>query len=74
MVTLYSKTVCPKCIVAKAMLEDSGIKYEVINMDNDIESRDRLVDLGFMSAPIAEYEGKYYANTNQIQELIQELK
>lgn len=74
MIKLYTKTVCPKCIVAKGMLDSEDVLYESINLDQDSEARQKLSDLGFMGVPIAEHEGKFYVNPNEIQELIQTLK
>jgi glutaredoxin len=73
-IKLYSKTVCPKCIVAKAILDDSGVEYEVFNLDQDEEAKQKLKDLGFMAAPIIEYNGNFHTNTNQLQELLQDIE
>jgi glutaredoxin len=73
MVTLYSKTVCPKCVVAKGILDENGIKYKVVNLDQDKESAVKLLSLGFMAAPIVEHDGKFFVNNSEIQELIEEL-
>lgn len=74
MIKLYTKTVCPKCIVAKAMLEDSGVVYEAFNIDTDNEAKQVLVDKGFMAVPIAEHDGNFFTSNEQIQGLIEELK
>lgn len=74
MLKLYTKTVCPKCVVAKAMLNGNEIEFEVINVEQDEEARNKLKDLGFMSVPIAELNDKYYTLPNQSEELLDDLK
>lgn len=74
MLKLYSKTVCPKCIVAKVMLDDGEVEYEVCNIDQDEEASQKLKELGFMAVPIVEYNGEFFTTTNQLQEVIQGLK
>jgi glutaredoxin len=74
LIKVYTRTVCPKCIVAKAMLEDSELEYELINVDKNKDAKQKLNDLGFMAAPIVEHDGKFYPSMPEIQKLIQELK
>jgi glutaredoxin len=74
MLKLYTKTVCPKCVVAKAMLNGNDIEFEAINVDQDEEAKNKLKDLGFMSVPIAELNDKYYTLPNQSDELLDDLK
>ena len=50
-VTLWS-TNCPKCNVLKSILEQKGIKFELV------EDADKMIEKGFMSAPILEVDGK----------------
>jgi glutaredoxin len=71
---LYTKTVCPKCIVAKAVLEEEGVRYETVNTDQDDVARELLLGKGFMGVPVAEHEGEFYASLPEIQGLIQKLK
>lgn len=72
---LYTKTVCPKCIVVKRALAEKGIldEVKVINVDTDEDARDLLLDKGFMGVPILEHEGEFYTTVPAIQELIQSL-
>lgn len=73
MIKLYTKTVCPKCIVAKAMLSDSEIEFTEVNVESNDEAREKLLDLGYSSAPIVEHDGNYYTN-EQLLGLIQDIK
>lgn len=74
MLKLYTKTVCPKCVVAKAMLNGNNIQFEAINVEQDEEARFKLKELGFLSVPIAELNDKYYTLPNQSEELLDDLK
>lgn len=74
MVKLYTKTVCPKCLVAKSMLTNNEVSFEPINIDTDEKSKQKLIDLGFMAAPIAEHDGKYYCTLSEIEDLIEQIK
>lgn len=74
MLKLYTKTVCPKCVVAKAMLNGNDIQFEAINVEQDEEARFKLKELGFLSVPIAELNDKYYTLPNQSEELLDDLK
>jgi glutaredoxin len=74
MLKLYTKTVCPKCVVAKAMLNGNEIEFESINVEQDKEANQKLKELGFMAVPIAEYKDKFYILPNQSDELLDDLK
>ena len=51
MVTVYSKNNCPFCVRAKQLLESKGVEYTEINIENDLESRQMLLDKGLRSVP-----------------------
>jgi len=42
-VKVYTTTVCPYCIRAKALLSKRGIAYEEVNVSGDTAARDWLV-------------------------------
>jgi len=73
MIKMYTKTVCPKCMVAKAFFTNNDVDFEVVNLDEDLESAEKLRKLNFMGVPIVEHEGKYYTNTAEFQELVDSL-
>ena len=50
-VTFYS-TRCPKCRVLESKLKAAGIEYTEVN---DV---DKMITLGFKSAPLLEVDGK----------------
>ena len=51
MLTVYSKTNCPFCEQATALLERKGIKHRVIKIDENQEAREFLLAQGFRSVP-----------------------
>ena len=51
MMTMYSKTVCPYCDQAKALLNSKNIEYKVVNIEEDSEGRNFLVSQGLRSVP-----------------------
>lgn len=73
MITLYTRTICPKCILIKGTLDSAGVEYEVKNLDTDTEAEEKIRAEGIMSLPIAEHKGKFYVDTNPIIALIPQL-
>lgn len=51
-VTLFS-TGCPKCNVLKQKLDTKGVQYDI---SSDV---DKMMELGFMAAPILNVDGNY---------------
>ena len=44
-VTLYTTSMCPYCVAAKALLNKRGIAYDEINLSRDPDSRRELVNI-----------------------------
>jgi glutaredoxin 3 len=42
-IELFTTTYCPYCLRAKALLDKKGVPYQLIDLSNDDEGRDRLV-------------------------------
>jgi len=51
MLTMYSKTNCPNCDKAKAFLENKGIEFRVVKIDENETAREFLMQQGFKSVP-----------------------
>jgi glutaredoxin len=51
MLTIYTKYDCPFCDRAKALLENKGIPYKTINIQDNPKSKDFLMDQGLRSVP-----------------------
>ncbi|MFJ7982366.1 glutaredoxin family protein [Lysinibacillus xylanilyticus] len=69
---LYTRTVCPKCMLVKTMLDGADVDYETVNLDFDLKAEEELKEKGFMGLPIALDAGEYYADIPAIQALIAE--
>ena len=44
-VTIYSTTWCPSCVSAKRLLDDKGIAYNEVNIEEENISREQLVEI-----------------------------
>ncbi|KMV70697.1 glutaredoxin 3 [Rosenbergiella epipactidis] len=43
-IDIYTKQTCPFCHRAKALLDQKGVKYHEIAIDNDSEKRAEMID------------------------------
>lgn len=52
-IIIYGTTWCPDCTRAKRVLEDNGIEYKWINIEQDAGAMDRVQEIngGYMSVP-----------------------
>lgn len=75
MMKLYTRTVCPKCMLIKSELNVAGLEgqYEMINIDHDDRAKEKIVSAGFMSVPILEVGGKLIHDFAEMNEYISEL-
>lgn len=69
MITIYSKENCPRCVVAKNLLESKGIEYEVkmAGVDYDV---DDLRKLGVRMLPYIEKGGE---RVGSLEDLVKEV-
>ena len=44
-VTIYSTTWCPSCVSAKRLLDDRGIAYNEVNIEEENISREQLAEI-----------------------------
>ena len=51
MLTVYSKTVCPHCTQAKQYLDQLGVPFAEINIEQDSQAREFVVSAGHRSVP-----------------------
>lgn len=49
---IYTKDGCRQCNFTKNMLDDKGLEYDVINVDDTPEAINDLLELGFMQFPV----------------------
>lgn len=73
---LYTKTVCPKCILVKNALQRNNLEAEVINIDQNEEAKEYLLSKGFMGLPVLDMgDGVLLLNdVPEIMDKIEELK
>ena len=69
---LFTKTVCPKCLLIKSSLDNAGVLEEVniINLDENPEVKEWIQtnegSKNISSLPILEAGGKFIVNQNEI--------
>jgi len=51
MLTVYSKNNCPFCVKAKYLLEQKGIAFEEIKIDENPEAREFVMSAGHRTVP-----------------------
>ena len=52
MTVVYTKPNCVQCDQTKRMLDKNGTQYTTIDITQDAEAYDKVVSMGFMSAPV----------------------
>lgn len=58
-VKVYTKNNCPKCEMTKTVLNEEGIEYQTINVEEDEKALDYVKKvLGFSSMPVVVKDGE----------------
>lgn len=72
---LYTKTVCPKCMLVKSELTVAGLagQFETINIDTDEAAKEKIVSAGYMTVPILEIDGELLHDFHDINNAIMKL-
>ena len=65
MIVLYTKEKCPNCVLAKTLLEEEQIDYEVKDVETDFEAMQQLSNMGLRSLPQVFKNGSLVANGYQ---------
>lgn len=69
-IELYTTAWCGFCLRAKALLEEHGLPYEEIRIDDDPSFRDRLLELtGRWTVPQILIDGKPIGGYTELREL-----
>ncbi|KGR75630.1 glutaredoxin family protein [Ureibacillus sinduriensis] len=63
---LYTKTICPKCMWVKSELQRAGLEVELINIDQDEHAKQTIIDAGFFTVPVLEFEGRLIGDVQEI--------
>ena len=65
MITVFSKKACPQCVLAKTLLDEENIEYEVKDIEEDFEAQQYLANLGLRSLPQILQNGSLVPNGYQ---------
>lgn len=60
-ITVYSKPRCVQCDATKRALDKSGIDYELIDVTQDATARERMMNLGYLQAPVVITEENHWS-------------
>lgn len=52
MITVYTKNNCPSCTFTKRKLQELGVNYLEINVDEDLNALGHLMECGLRSLPV----------------------
>lgn len=52
MITVYSKPACVQCEQTKKLLTKHGLEFDTIDITKDVDAYNKVVEMGFMSAPV----------------------
>ncbi|WWT35069.1 glutaredoxin [Enterococcus phage vB_Efa_ZAT1] len=52
MLTVYTKNNCASCTFTKRKLQELGVNYQEINVDEDLSALEYLMECGFRSLPV----------------------
>ena len=63
---LYTKTICPKCMWIKSELQKAGILVEEFNIDQNQQAKQFLINAGFLTVPVLEFEGQLIGDVKAI--------
>ena len=71
-VTLYTTTVCPFCVMAKRFLTQKNIEHEEIDVSTDFELRDKISkeNGGFRTVPMILVGDTFVGGYNEMMELV----
>ena len=60
-VTVYTKPACVQCSATFKALDKQGIAYEKVDITLDSESRDYVMALGYLQAPVVVTENEHWS-------------
>ncbi|MFP3918979.1 glutaredoxin domain-containing protein [Lysinibacillus telephonicus] len=69
---LYTKTICPKCMLMKFELNKAGFEgdYEIINIEQNEQAKNKLVEAGILSVPVLEINGRLIQDITEMKDAI----
>lgn len=60
-VTVYAKPACVQCNATKKRLTKLGIDFETVDITKDDEARARIMNLGYIAAPVVEVGDEHWS-------------
>ncbi len=63
-VTVYTKPSCVQCDATKRSLDKLGVQYDTVDITVDLEAFDKIVAMGFKSAPVVITDDDAWAGFN----------
>lgn len=63
-ITVYTKPSCVQCDQTKRFLDKSNISYATVDITESQEAFDKIISLGFKSAPVVITENDSWAGFN----------
>lgn len=64
-ITVYSKPDCPQCELTKRDMDILGIHYETVDISQQQDKLEKLVAMGYRSAPVVETDTDIWSGYNQ---------
>lgn len=74
MITVYTKPSCVQCDQTKRFLDRNNISYSTVDITEDQEAFDKIISLGFKSAPVVITDNDSWAgfNPSKLAKLVEE--
>lgn len=66
MIKLYH-TGCPQCKMVELRLQQKNIEFE------EIKGEDKIIELGFKTAPVIEVDGRYYVGGKECSDYLRSI-
>lgn len=57
MTVVYTKDNCVQCDMTKRLMDKIGVEYNTINISEQPEELEKLVEMGYRSAPVVMTDG-----------------
>lgn len=64
MITVYTKPACVQCEQTKKLLTKNGLEFTTVDITEDAAAYDKVVAMGFQSAPVVITDGDAWAGFN----------
>ena len=64
MVTVYTKPACVQCDATKRQLDNLGIDYDTVDITQDQAALEKILAMGFASAPVVITDNDAWAGFN----------